>query len=209
MRKNYLFDSLGMDKRFAGRTFFNLYKEVAEGRNISNLINLDERINWALQIPKTMGSCKDKPLERIELENIELENIVLCRLVNNIAADIVICDISIGENREELLKDVDYIVCVIDPLPSKVINGYDEICKIKRYSLMEHKVLWVVNKYNEGINMKEFNEFIKIKNYIKIPAIPITEFYSAEYNCKLPYSIKSVNSMLKPHIQKIIHQLNT
>nr|WP_315023317.1 hypothetical protein [uncultured Aminipila sp.] len=193
----FLYDSLGMDKRFAGRTFHDFYTEIAEGRSIAGLINLDERINWALCVPQNNEKIKKRKLETIEL----------CRLINNVTADSIICDIGQCDGVEQILKEMDVIVFVIDPLPSKLIAAYNQLCHMKKYQLEGQTIIWVVNKYNDGINKREFYDFIKIKHFIKVPVVSQAQIYLAEYNCKLPYSIKSIAESLTEPVRQIIQLL--
>lgn len=196
--KTFLYDSLGMDKRFAGKNYYDFYEDIAEGKNIVGLINLDERINWALYLPESKKKTNIKELEAIEL----------CRLINNIAGDYIVCDINKGKKFEEILKEMDVIVFVIDPLPSKLIKGYELFCYIKKCQLVGQKIIWVVNKYNEGINKREFYDFMRMKHFIKIPIIPQEDIYLSEYNCKIPYSLKAINTSIKDNILQILHQFN-
>ncbi|MHC1721639.1 MAG: hypothetical protein AB9836_00395 [Aminipila sp.] len=194
----FLYDSLGMDKRFAGRVFYDFYSEIAEGRSIAGLINLDERINWALCVPQNNKKIKEKKLEAIEF----------CRLINNVTADIIICDISQCDGFEQILKEMDVIIFVIDPLPSKLIAAYDQLCLMKKGQLEGRNTIWVVNKYNDGINKREFYDFIRIKRFVKVPVVLQEQIYLAEYNCKLPYSLKLIAESLAQPIRQIIQLLN-
>lgn len=197
--KTFLYDSLGMDKRFAGRSYYDFYTEIAEGKNISGFMNLDEHINWALTVPQNTNETQQKPLEIIEL----------CRLINNIAGDSVVCDISQSVGFEQILMEMAVIVFVIDPLPSKLIKSYEEFCYIKKCQLLGQKIIWVVNKYNDGINKREFYDFMKLKHFIKLPIVPQEEIYLAEYNCRIPYSSKPVNTMINEPVRQILHLFNT
>lgn len=197
--KSFIYDSIGIDKRFGGRTFFDFYEEIAEGKSITGVLNLDERINWALCVPENSNMKKKKSPEVLQLY----------RLINNIKADIVICDITYDEKTEELFSDMEVIVGVIDPLPAKLINNYDLLCKIKKYQLSGQKVIWVINKYNDGINKREFSQFVKLGQSIKIPMLPASEIYSCEYNCRLPYCAKPINLLINEPIKEILHLLNT
>lgn len=193
----FLYDSLGMDKRFAGRTFYDFYTEIADGRSIAGLINLDERINWALCVPPNNKKIKDKKLETIEF----------CRLINNVTADSIICDIGQCDGFEQILKEMNVIVFVIDPLPSKLIAAYDQLCHMKKCQLEGQTTIWVVNKYNDGINKRELYDFMKIKHFIKVPVVPQEQIYLAEYNCKLPYSVKLIAEALTEPVRQIIQLL--
>lgn len=193
--KTFLYDSLGMDKRFAGRNFFDFYTETAQGKSITGMVNLDEHINWALCIPENVMTTGKRVLENIEL----------CRMINNIEGNYIICDITSCDKLEQILKEMDVIVFVIDPIPSKLIKAYESLCLIKKCQLSGQKIVWAVNKYNAGINKREFSDFVKLKQFIKIPLIPQEEIYLAEYNCRLPYSVKSVKALLNEPIRQILH----
>lgn len=190
-----LYDSLGMDKRFAGRMFYDFYTEICYGKSIAGLINLDERINWALCVPQNNKHTQGKRLETIET----------CRLINNITADNVICDITQCVESEEIFKEMDVLVFVIDPLPSKLIASYNQLCYMKKCQMEGKKIIWVVNKYNDGINKREFYDFMKIKHFVKIPLVTQEQLYLAEYNCKIPYSMKLISESVTEPIRQIIH----
>ena len=193
-----LYDSLGMDKRFAGRKFFDFYNAIGEGLNIGEQINLDEKINWVLRMPPYYMQKQNKT---------KLNTMQLCRLINHVCGDIIICDITWDESTEEILKEMDYVVAVIDPMPSKLIFGYERLCMLKKNDLREGKTLWVVNKYNDGINKREFNDFVKLKKEITVPWIENELFYNSEYNCKIPYSTQRIYNKLKQPVNDMIYRL--
>lgn len=193
-KNHYIYDSLGMDKRFAGRVFHDFYTQTKEGRPIGGLANLDEKINWALRIP---------PMPNQSIKEIKMEPIEICRIINNIVADIIICDVTYTSDVEEVIREMDIILFIIDPLPSKLISGYSLLCEMKNRELKGQKVLWIINKYNEGVNKRELSSFIKIKNYFTIPMIQQEFFYLAEYNCRIPYTVKSIVEDLLEPLEKI------
>ncbi|MBN7772879.1 hypothetical protein [Clostridium aminobutyricum] len=196
--ERYIYDSLGMDKRFAGRAFYDFYHEMKEGRSVSGLVNLDEKINWALRVPSMTGQYRD---------NIKIEPIEMCRIINNITADIIVCDLTTSHDTEEIIREMDLIIFVIDPLPSKLISGYPSLCQMKNLEMKGQKIIWLVNKYNEGVNKREFNTFIKVKNYIIVPMVQQQSFYLAEYNCRIPYSVKSIAEVMTEPLEKIKLQI--
>lgn len=199
-RKPLLFDSLGMDKRFAGRTFHDFYEEARLGKRISGLLNLDERINWALNIP---DSIKDRDTGHTQ------DAALLSGIINNIAADVVVCDITYGMETEKIMSEMDIIIFIIDPLPSKLLCGYDVICRIKKYQNEGGNVVWLLNKYNNGISRKELEDFLRQKEDFKLPVLPAEDIYSAEYNCRIPYSMKQIKGEIKNTISGIAHRIIT
>jgi len=204
-----IYDSLGIDKRFAGREFADFYTRIKNKENVKGLFNIDERINWALLTP-----------EEAKTDAMDLTTIEKVRLINNISAHILICDIdcriatrstkynstSAGrEEMEDLLAELDIVIFVIDPMPSKMICGYELLAMIKGFEHRGAKIIWVVNKYNEGINKRELSSVLKLKYNIKLPLISNEAFYTAEYNCMIPYSTKVVREKAEDGIEKIVN----
>ena len=74
------YDKIGIDRRFAGRDYIPFYRLAAEGKPLQDARNIDGGVNWALRIPGEPGPAPSP--------------VTLHRLLNNIAGDIVICDIS-------------------------------------------------------------------------------------------------------------------
>ena len=194
-KRPLLYDSLGFDKRFRTRGFTRYYYEIRQDRGVRGKSNPEDRINWGLITP-------DDVRDEIELTPIET-----VRLINNIPGDLIICDISDCGNAENYLPDMDHVVFVIDPMPSHMIAGYPLMREIKR---LEHKgknVVWIVNKYNSGINKRELHDFLKLKEYYKIPFISESNFYGAEYNCKIPYDMVDIRNGMKEALEKIIRKM--
>ena len=191
-KKALLYDSIGIDKRFKTREFTRFYSEIRHGESIRGKNNSDERINWGLISPEDIK------------EKAALSPIEIVRLINNIQGDLIVCDISECENSEDYLLDMDYVVVVIDPMPSRMIAGYPFIREVKRLEYKGKKVVWLINKFNPGINKRELLNFLKIKEHYKLPFIAAEHFYSAEFNCKTPYEIKGVHDEVKDVMEKIV-----
>ncbi len=196
--KPLVFDSLGMDKRFSGRDYFDFYAAVAEGDPIRGKANIDEGISWALY---TQWDLKN---------SISLTKQDKIYLINNMSYDTLICDISCGisdstgpDQWDALASEMDVLIMVIDPMPSLLLAGYSLMNRAKALEQKGKKVFWIVNKFNEGINKKEFSEFLRIRQYTKVPLIGHEKFYTYEYNCRLPYHLKELvlplSEMIKKH----------
>jgi len=191
-KRSLIYDAAGMDKRFKTREFTRFYRDIKNGENIRGKSNPDEGVNWCLITPEDV---KD------EIELTPIENV---RLINNISGDIIVCDISNCDNSADYLLDMDTAVFVIDPMPSRMISGYPFMREVKRIEYKGKKVIWVINKYNPGINKRELRDFLKLKEYYKIPFIAAENFYSAEYNCKIPYENKDIRVGLEEFISGIV-----
>jgi len=198
----FTFDSLGMDKRFAGRNFTDLFQLTKQGANIRGITNIDEGINWILHKPKDIKSVEIKS----ESEN-KIGSIENMRVINNAPGDIIVCDFEIHRECIELLKDMDILIVVIDPIPSSLIAGYETLSYCKVLEQKGKKIFWIINKDNKGVNKRELYKFIKLKELYYIPFINTEELYSAEYNCQLPISNREARSRLQIDLKKIIKSI--
>jgi len=176
------YDKVGIDRRFAGRDFFSLYRLAAEGKPLAGVCNIDGGINWVLRFPGEPGSVPDPT--------------TLHRLVNNVSGDIVLCDISApgilnysGSNKcrdtlKAILADLDHIVCIFDPLPSRLLASVPaaEVCRAAAAAGVP--VTYIINKFNPGVNVREVTRFTGLRDYLPFPAIPAEDVYAAEYACR-------------------------
>ena len=110
--------------------------------------------------------------------------------------------------RNELIASVDALVCVIDPLPSKLLGGTDEITLAKTCALKRGNVIWILNKYNDGINTKELRAFLRIKDARKIPYLDARHFYCAQYNCRIPLSMREISTAAQPAFLSVTERLH-
>ncbi|NLY71293.1 MAG: hypothetical protein GX076_06410 [Clostridiales bacterium] len=187
-----LFDSLGMDKLFVGGDFFYFHNAVANDRSIRGRRNELGGINWAL-IPSEESST-----------NLDLYKKI--RLLNNLVGDVIISRMA-GLKGEELWKltwEMDKIIVVIDPLPSKMLEGYELLCELK---LSELPLIYVVNKYNKGVNRRQLLSYLKLKNLKYIPMIDYKAIYGAEYTCRTPYDIPEVKKVLMRPLSELINEI--
>jgi hypothetical protein len=189
-----LFDTYGMDRRFAGRSYYHFYKALAENRSVRGARNLDEGINWILISP--------------EEERVQLTFEQKLRLICHAKGDIILCDFS-GRLEEdfELLRNMDQIITVIDPLPSRMLKGYEMLCKIKALEFRQMEIIYVINKLNRGVNRSQMTDFLKLKAPVLIPLISAESIYSAEYNCKIPYTLSEVKKLLKEPFQQLVSKI--
>lgn len=189
-----LFDSYGMDRRFAGRPYVRFFRELAENRSIRGMRNMDEGINWILRSP--------------EESEVSLSFEQKLRLVGYAAGDVILCDLSGGADPDQkLLRSMDQIIAVIDPLPSGMLKGYQTLCCLKALETAGCSVIYVINKMNGGVNRRQMHDFLKIKNPVLIPLVNPEHVYTAEYNCKSPYSIKEVKAALQGPLGEITSAL--
>lgn len=192
--KPSIYDSIGMDKRFSDREYFYFFRAMEKGLSIRGKRNMDEGINWMIKSP--------------EEYKIDLNYDHKLRLLNGAVCDILLCDFSgCDQDYIQLLKFMDISIVVIDPLPSKMLEGYEKLLKLKALYESGHSVLYIINKFNKGVNSREMMDFLRVKKPIFLPMVNMECIYTAEYNCKVPYSITEIKKQLQESIVEIINTL--
>ena len=183
------YDKVGIDRRFAGREFIPFHRLASEGKPLREARNIDGGINWALRTPGDSGPTPS--------------GAALLRLRNNAIGDIVICDIPVygylsaydtaasgsfphkagRDTLLALLADLDHLICVFDPLPSRLLASVSaaEACRVAAAGL---KTTYVFNKMNPGVNIREVLRFTGVRKYVPVPSINAEAVYAAEYACR-------------------------
>ena len=192
-----LFDSYGMDKRFAGRSYFQFFHALTRNKSIRGRQNMDEGINWILRSP--------------DEQKLELTFEQKIRLASHSKGDVVLCDFSGNQEPDrQLLTSMDQVIVVIDPMPSKMLGGYHLLCSIKE---MEQNggeaVIYVINKLNQGVNRRQMLDYLKIKKPVILPLVKAELIYTAEYNCKIPYTLSEAKSILQKPLSEIAFLLDS
>lgn len=188
-----LYEALGMDQRFASRNFISFFEEIKARKYIKRLKNQEAGINWALRTPK------DREL------GISLTQLEETRLLNNICGDWVICDLG-SRYSQESLEEMDVLIGVIDPMPAKLLASKKELHKFIIEDLGGRSLLWIINKYNLGVNNKLLKRFLRCKNPIMIPMIPEEWFYVAQYRCRIPFEQNEIKKEALLSIEEIVNR---
>lgn len=95
--------------------------------------------------------------------------------------------------RPESLLEADLVICVVDPLPSRIRSGLQQLEALrdnqirfgKRFSPLLNlpsPVLWVLNKDNPQIGHRELERSLNIKFDFAVPLLFPEIFYKAEYS---------------------------
>lgn len=182
--KGSLYDSFGMDKRFAGRAWNYFYSALQEKKIIRGWRNMDEGINWVIRTP--------------EEEKINLSFEQKLRLISHTRGDVILCDVPAETDQDcQLLLCMDRIIAVIDPMPSKMLEGYNTLSRLKALETDKREIIFVINKMNRGVNRRQLLDFLSIKKPLFLPLISPELIYTAEYNCRIPYAIGEVKTALR------------
>ncbi len=87
---------------------------------------------------------------------------------------------------QEKWKECDVLVCVVDPLPARVLAGLARHHQLRaeqeeREKRGEHSLLWVMNKANPAVDKRELERFLRIRFDATLPLLPAEFFYQAAY----------------------------
>lgn len=179
-KKALLYDSVAMEQRFKNRNFVDFYKAIRDGEKIRGRCNIEEGINWAIITPE---DCEEK---------ICLKEEEKWKLINNVSGEYVIVDIGSEVLSMEELFEFDIIVAVLEPMPSKMLGAAKSFQQIKKMELRNLPIIWVVNKYNEGVIKKEVVNYLKAKGIEYINMMSPNPFFRDEYNCKFHFKNKEL-----------------
>ncbi|MBR3706857.1 MAG: hypothetical protein IKM19_07785 [Firmicutes bacterium] len=81
-------------------------------------------------------------------------------------------------------EDMDVIVCVVDPLPSRIMAGLETFRRIREQQMVP--VIWVMNKASSAAGRREVETFLRLRFTHSIPLVEAEAFYRAEFRCTQP-----------------------
>lgn len=207
--------------------FTDYFALEKEGLSVGSRRNLYANVNWAVRAP--LGAA---PLEAVPFGNSALETSALsetcseskrharfrtprpaasepCMLaatqgIGRIPGHYMIVD----NPRPESLWEADLVICVVDPLPSRIRSEIrqlealrdNQICFGKRFSPLLNlppPVLWVLNKDNPQVKHRELERSLNIKFDFAVPLLSPEIFYKAEYS-SVPI-FQMVEADVRPH----------
>ncbi|MDR2162742.1 MAG: hypothetical protein LBO70_02175 [Clostridiales Family XIII bacterium] len=176
------YDRIGIDMRFAGREYLSPYALIARGGSVRGISNIDGGVNWLLRAPGEFCT--------------ELEISDYIRLSSSAVGDTVVIDIggSFGHERRisvlpKLLSDCDRVFAVIDPLPSALMADTGKLELFKSLESVGTDILYVINKMNPGVDVREMRSFIRVRSVVEVPFLEPEHIYAAEYNCCTVYAM--------------------
>ena len=200
--RGYTYDALGMEKRFAIRGFADVFEMLEQGKSVRKVRNIDEKINWLLPVPKDTGR---------RIGEREINRFANIRKAYTAApGDVIVCDLGTpeaGRNREafyEILKDMDAVVAVIDPLPSALLAGEKHLQILKSMAETgEQEFFFAVNRANPGVGIHEIRRFLGIKPAAEIKACDLADIYAAEFACTLPIEFAPIRERIAEDARKL------
>jgi hypothetical protein len=142
---------------------------------------------------------------REKISRWEYENMVKLIYSSN-SCPITLIDVGANlehESVEPLLSNVDLILTVIDPFPTGFSVSRSKFKNLLRLKDSGYPLNFIINKWNSGIEKKEFLDFIKVEPVAFLPAIDTALLYRANYECRAPISCGEVYKLLESPLKKI------
>ena len=180
----YFYSALNIQSRFAEKGF-EFYEDALSGRKTLYAVrNPYHRLDLFLRRPQAEGHPS-----------------AMCAV--KMPGEQVVFDLSgaSGDYLDEVLPEMDSILIVIDPLPTKLLCGQARLEKLR----MEYPdAELIVNKLNKGVNRQELKRFLGTDRYSAVQCLPAELIYKAEYNCILPAELKGFTEKTQwPELEKI------
>ncbi len=165
----HFYDSLGFEKNFLIRGYTDYFEKISLGERIDykqSKSNSFEGINWICKTSAHNSSLSLAETFRAFYLPSEEFQIFDCSGLD--------ADASLA-----LLAEADYPICIIDPLPSMLMQSRSFLERL-RIGLPECQL--IVNKMNPGVHSSELNRFLGTKNYFSVASVSPEYIYRGEYN---------------------------
>ena len=160
----YFYTALNIEKRFAEGDFV-FYEDVLEKRrSLLTVKNCFRRLDLMLRRPDAAGPAP---------------SVCACKM----PGQQVVFDLSglAEEDLDEVLPEMDRILIVIDPLPSRLLPAEK---KLRSLILKYPDARLVANRMNKGVPAAELRRFLG-GSFISLPFVDPALVYKAEYGCEL------------------------
>ena len=184
-----------IDKSAEHSSFYSYPHEIAGGRRIKNKAEfIFDNIVWIVS---------DDRKEKIgKWEYSQMLKLVYASSI----APITFIDVGesiFHEAISPLLSTVDLVLVVIDPFPTNCNINYDKLLELLKLKSDGCPVNFIINKWNSGIDKKEFLSFLGVKPLAFIPAIDLDILYKANYKYKIPLSCREVSDLISKPLEDI------
>lgn len=188
------FEAFSMEKRFGEGRYTDIYDLIKQGFMIKGVENFYGGVNWIfLSEENTLLNNEEKTAENILNSN---EKKAWIRLMGGDFGEITIYDMGQGHNKEDFLLDMDYVIGVVDPMPSKILKNRDDLLALEKVRRGGTKVEWIINKANRGVNKRQVRAMVRGGNISWVPIFPIERTYFCDFNCKFLWEDSTIKGFL-------------
>ncbi|MCI5686943.1 MAG: hypothetical protein MR303_00370 [Emergencia sp.] len=186
-----LYDSVAMDQRFANRAFHDVYRLILEDKPVRGKKNMEQGINWILPTPWIWQQGKN------------LDSGQRARLIQCARGEICIFDFAAEAEWDCYLADMDRLLVVTDPMPSKLIRNKERFQRLKALELSGVVTDWIVNRNNSGISRRQIASYLKSRKLLWIPQFAPELFYADEFACRFSWENREIRSKLLEIFTKV------
>ena len=152
--------TLAVDRAFKERRFTDFF--LGEGDRPGLRTNLYHKVNWVVRNPKKNNNKTGiSDIRLLPGSHIIIDNPADC-------------------------EDVDLVICVVDPLPSRIMAGLETFRRLKEQTIIP--VIWLLNKNCPPVSRRQVETFLRTRFTHVMPMIPAEIFYRAEYDCSLMHA---------------------
>ena len=190
-----LYDQLCADRWFRVRQMVSYWNCLHGEGQVERIVNPRCGVNWLIRTPE------DK------WEEPDLERGRAVKLLYSLPGDVAFVDFSSVEEGDllYLLEDMDQIVAVVDPMPSKLLEGYEMIHRLK---LWNKPVVWAVNRWNDQVDGKELRKILgNERSAVSLPEIARAVLYQAEYAGIGFIEHQQIRRLMAPGTEELIKRL--
>jgi len=213
-----LFDQLCADRWFRVRQMVSYWNCLHGEGQIERIRNPYCGVNWLLRTPEDKGNLIDcSTTERSTEETTKetgndwpeytLERGRAVKLLYSLPGDVAFVDFSAMKEADMLylLEDMDQLVAVVDPMPSKLLEGYEMIHRLK---ICKKPVVWTVNRWTDQIEGKELRKILgNERRMVAIPEVPRGFLYQGEYAGVGMIEHQQIRRLMAPGMEEIIKRL--
>ncbi len=189
-----MYDQLCADQWFRSRQIASYWNCLHNEGRLERMENPYSGINWLLRTP---GDTSSDPLERGRA----------VKMIYSAPGALGLFDFSSSQSEDlfYLLEDMECVVAVIDPLPSRLLRGYERLYRLKMW---KKPVCWVVNRCDERLPANELKRLLGSRaNPVRLPEIPRRELYAAEYGGVMFAAQPEIRSKLNAGLTQLTEKL--
>ncbi len=202
----YLFDYVGIYTKLQKLKdseediiYYSYQHEISKGKKIEKDKEfIDDGIIWMAADPRE---------EKIkEFDYYKMMKLLYATKKPNIT--IFDCGDKLSDTKtKELYSEADMILVIIDPMPSDILLNMK---LLEEYiALKEDKgfpIEFVINKYTDGIKLKDLKDILDIKPLSYIPAIDTELIHREIYKLRLPFDNEDIKSELENPLYYILNK---
>lgn len=185
------FYELSLDKHIPRKRLADFAALKKAGKPTDNRVNLYGNVNWAVRIPEAAGRPGTSDCAEDESASPPV-------YPQEVAGRYILWDSRERGAGDEASCKPDLILCVIDPLPGRVVAAEKTIKEL--LNRPQHNVLWVFNK-GEKKDVTSAEKILGIRGDFHIPAEPLEKFYAAQRKGVSPADPAGDGSRLLPALE--------